>query len=57
MRQKPVGLVQLDLFGETFNERMLYVRSSKKRPSYGFKSFKADVFGRSPMDASDECSS
>ncbi|QGH72673.1 MAG: hypothetical protein [Microviridae sp. ctnrr37] len=55
VRQTPVSMTQLDLFGEQFNERMLYVRSSKERPSYGKKSFKEDVFGRSPMDASGEC--
>lgn len=55
VRQKPLSVIQLDLFGDNFNERVLYVRSSKKRSSHGQSSFKADVFGRSPMDSSDEC--
>lgn len=56
MRQKPVSIVQLDMFGETLNERMLYVRSSKKRPSHESWTESKDVFWRSPVDASDECS-
>lgn len=54
VRQKPARIEQLDLFGDNFNERV-YVRSSKKRPSYGKKSFKASVLWGSSVDSSDEC--
>lgn len=55
VRQKPLSIVQLDLFEDLVNER-LYVRSSKKRPSYESWSFKTDVFWRSSVDSSNECS-
>jgi hypothetical protein len=56
VRKKPLSIVQLDLFGENFNERMLYVRSSKKGKASFPRSFEADVFGCSSVDSSNECS-
>lgn len=55
VRQKPQGLIQLDMFGEINNERV-YVRSSKKRKTFGQEPFKKNVFWRSAMDSSNECS-
>jgi len=55
VRKKPVDMVQLDLFGDIFNE-VLYVRSSSKRSSDGKKAFPEDVFGCSSVDSSNECS-
>lgn len=57
MRQKPVSMEQLDLFGETFNERVLYVRSQKKRLSHVRCEVEESVFRSSSVDSSGECSS
>lgn len=56
MRQKPVSMEQLDMFGENFNERVLYVRSSKKGKASFPRSIEENVFGCSSMDSSNECS-
>lgn len=55
VRQKPASSYQLTLSKDNLNERMLYVRSSKKGTSYVSWSIEADVFWRSPVDSSNEC--
>lgn len=55
VRQKPVSMIQLDMFGDNFNE-VLYVRSQEKRPSAKSGQVQAHVFWCSSVDSSSECS-
>lgn len=56
VREKPVSLVQLDLFGENNDERLLYVWSQKKRQEDVKRSFQENVLWSCSMDPPDECS-
>lgn len=56
VRQKPLDLTQLDLFSD-LDKEFFNVRTQKKGPLYGPLSFEEIIFGRSPMDSPDECSS
>jgi len=56
VRKKPLSMVQLDMFGEFYNERVLYVRSQKKGKASFPRSFSEDVQSGWTMGPSDECS-
>lgn len=56
VRQKPVELLQLDMFDEVYERRMLYVRSQQEETQDVSAQESKSVQRSSTVDSSDECS-